>query len=147
MTAATVLEAEEALIRPRRKTESRVGSPLAQSPDPSAYSPSLESPEYFTPSDIRKEPTWPLAVSPVSIDEAVSPIPNRDRTNETPTPQSDAPVSPMEPSRTDDDQNGEEKTSSEIGSIPNFILTAGSRRSLLDLEARQRKSEYLSNEE
>ena len=147
VTAATVLEAEEVLVRPRRKTESRVGSPLAQSPDPSAYSPSLESPEYFTPNDVRKESTWPLAVSPVSIDEAVSPIPNVDRINETPTPPGDAPVSPMEPGRTADDQSGEEKTSSEIGSIPGFILTAGSRRSFLDLESRQRKSEYSSNEE
>ncbi|MCJ1329740.1 hypothetical protein MMC10_006420 [Thelotrema lepadinum] len=147
VTAATVLEAEEAIIRPRRKTESRVGSPLAQSPDPSAYSPSLESPEYFTPNDVRKEPTWPMAVSPVSIDEAVSPIFNRDRTNETPTPQNDAPVSPIGLRKEEDDQSGEEKTSSDLASIPNFILAAGSRRSLQDLEARQRKSEYSSNEE
>ena len=145
VTAATVSEAEEiASIRPRRKTESRVGSPLAQSP--SIDSPSLDSPEFFTPNSQRGGFEWPLQASPVSPIEDES-SPGEDRVVGTPTPGQAAPASETQASSESRDSDEDPKESFDSTAIPNFILAAGSRGSMQNFETRKRKSEYSADEE
>ena len=115
----------------RGRAESRVGSPLAQSPE---ATPSLESPaEFWTPAvETGREGTgWPLSSSPVA---------ERENLDDSATPVRDG-------GHVGHDERREERRPEEgeilAGPIPSFILAAGSRGSFLNFEERRRKSEFV----
>ncbi|KAI4147771.1 MAG: hypothetical protein LQ340_005399 [Diploschistes diacapsis] len=147
LRAATISDAEEAaIVGPRRRAESRVGSPLAMNPQPS-----IESPELFTPNGPREEPAWPLPASRASVDESADAWKDGDRPAQTPTPAStpsqDTIASTPEERNDEAGQGEEQEGTSRAEAIPSFVLAAGSRGSMLNFESRQRKSEYSTNDE
>ena len=110
-------------------------------------SPSLDSPEFFTPSSIRAEPAWPFPVPTVNIDESSTKLKEEERSIEVPTPTHDSQPMKDGDSNREESTTGDEKESVDSEAIPGFILAAGSRGSMQNFEARQRKSEYSTSDE